>query len=34
MKPEDYTWGLGLEHELHLFHIPKNVLLMILKRKR
>ena len=23
MKPEDYTWGLGLEHELHLFHIPK-----------
>ena len=24
MKAEDYTWGLGLEHEMHLFHIPKN----------
>ena len=23
MKNEDYKWGLGLEHELHLFHIPK-----------
>ena len=22
MKPEDYTWGLGLEHEFHIFHVP------------
>jgi len=22
MKAEEFTWGLGLEHEMHLFHIP------------
>ena len=21
---EDYTWGLGIEHEMHIFHKPKN----------
>ena len=22
-KLNDYTWGIGLEHEMHIFHIPK-----------
>ena len=21
---KDYTWGLGIEHEMHIFHAPKN----------
>jgi hypothetical protein len=23
-KLSDYNWGLGIEHEMHLFHQPKN----------
>ena len=23
-KLENYSWGLGIEHEMHLFHIPKD----------
>ena len=22
-KLNDFTWGIGLEHEMHIFHIPK-----------
>ena len=24
MNAEKYTWGIGIEHEMHLFHIPKS----------
>ena len=24
MNLKKYTWGLGLEHEMHIFHKPKN----------
>ena len=23
-KFKKYTWGMGLEHEMHLFHMKKN----------
>ena len=25
MNKKQYTWGIGIEHEMHLFHIPKNI---------
>lgn len=25
MNKKQYTWGIGIEHEMHLFHIPKSV---------
>ena len=24
MNKKDFKWGLGIEHEMHLFHMPKS----------
>ena len=24
MKATDFKWGIGIEHEMHLFHIPNS----------